>query len=120
MNSDCEYTEVACIYESLGCGLRMQRKDREKHEKEDREKHMNMSLETVKFLSGQHKALTATVRTSKNKQQSLEKTIVLNDKQHKRLIEQHKELTNKYEALTDKVDMLSEKLRTLSDMVNLH
>ena len=98
----------------------MLRKDREKHEKEDREKHMDMPLTTVKLLSEQQKVLTATVKTSKNKQQSLEKTIVLKDKHHKRLTEQHKELMTKNEALTEKVEMLSEKHRTLSDMVNLH
>ena len=98
----------------------MLRKDREKHEKEDREKHMDMSLATVKLLSKQQKALTAIVKTSENKHQSLEKSIVLKDKQHKRLTEQHKELTRKNESLTEKVDMLSEKLRTLFDMVNLH
>ena len=120
MNSDCVYTEVACIYGSLGCGVRMLRKDREKREKEDREKHMDKSLATVKLLSEQHEALTAIVKTSENKQQSLEINIVLKDKHHKRLTQQHKELSRKNEALTKKVEMLSEKYRTLSDMVNLH
>ena len=59
VSSDCEYTEVACVYESLGCGVRMLRKDREKHDKEDREKHLDLSLATVQLLrEEQHKTLS--------------------------------------------------------------
>ena len=58
VSSDCEYAEVACVYESLGCGVRMLRKDREKHEKECREKHVDLSLVTVKSLSEQNKKLS--------------------------------------------------------------
>ena len=61
VSSDCEYTEVACVYESLGCGVRMPRKDRERHEKEDREKHLDFSLATVRSLSKQLKTLSDTV-----------------------------------------------------------
>ena len=41
VNSNCEYTEVACVYESLGCGVKMLRKDKATHENEVREKHMD-------------------------------------------------------------------------------
>ena len=58
VSSDCEYTEVACVYESLGCAVRMLRKDREKHEKEDREKHVDLSLATVRSREEQHKTLS--------------------------------------------------------------
>ena len=58
VSSDCEYTEVACVYESLGCGVRMLRKDREKHEKNDGGKHLGMSLATVKSLSKKVKNLS--------------------------------------------------------------
>ena len=46
---DCEYTEVACVYESLGCGVKMLRKDREAHENEARGKHLDLSLSAVKL-----------------------------------------------------------------------
>ena len=46
MSIDCEYTEV--VYESLGCGVRIMRKDREKQEKKDREKYMYMSLAALR------------------------------------------------------------------------
>ena len=57
VSSDCEYIEVACVYESLGCGVRMLTKDREKHEKEDREKHVDLSLVIIQ-LREQHKNLS--------------------------------------------------------------
>ena len=36
VSSDCEYTEVACVYESLVCEVRRLREDRTTHENEDR------------------------------------------------------------------------------------
>ena len=62
-SSDCEYTEVACVYESLGCGVRMQRKDEVIHDNEAREKHMDLSLVNVKLLSVKQMKLTATFKS---------------------------------------------------------
>ncbi len=56
--SVCEFTEVACAYESLGCGVRMMRNDVEKHKREAREKHLDLSLDTVSSLKEQHKTLS--------------------------------------------------------------
>ena len=55
VRSVCDYTEVACAYQNLGCGVRMLRKDAEKHKREAREKHMDLALDTV---SSQHKTLS--------------------------------------------------------------
>ena len=53
-----DYTEVACAYENLGCGVRMLRKDAEKHKREAREKHMDLALDTVSSREEQHKTLS--------------------------------------------------------------
>ena len=58
VRSGCDYTEVACAYESLGCGVRMLRKDVEKHKREAREKHMDLALDTVSSREEQHKTLS--------------------------------------------------------------
>ena len=58
VRSVCGYTEVACAYESLGCGVRMLRKDVEKHEKEAQEKHVKFSLVSVRSLLEQNKTLS--------------------------------------------------------------
>ena len=92
--SDCEYTKVACVYESLGCAVRMLRKDREKHEKEDREKHMDLSLDTVRSLSEQHKELS---------------------EQYKELSEQYEELSEQHKTLSDTVNLHEEQHKTLSE-----
>ena len=47
MSNVCDYTEVACAYESLGCAVRILRKDAEKQKREAREKHMDLALDTV-------------------------------------------------------------------------
>ncbi len=49
--SVCEFTEVACAYESLGCGVRMMRKDIEKHEANVRIAHFPMMDKIVKLQS---------------------------------------------------------------------
>ena len=48
--SVCDYTEVACAYESLGCGVRMLRKDAVKHEKDSRERHLDLSLVSIRSI----------------------------------------------------------------------
>ena len=58
VRSVCDYTEIACAYESLGCGVRMPRKDAEKHKTEAREKHMDLALDTVSSREEQHKTLS--------------------------------------------------------------
>ena len=59
VRSVCDYTEVACAYESLGCGVKMLRKDAEKHKREAREKHMDLALDTVSSREEQqHKTLS--------------------------------------------------------------
>ncbi len=56
--SVCEFTEVVCAYERLGCGVRMMRKDVEKHKREAREKHLDLALDTVSSREEQHKTLS--------------------------------------------------------------
>ena len=85
---DCEYTEVACVYEGLGCGARMLRKDRAAHESEAREKHFDLCMATVTKLSVQLEVVSGTIKLS-DMQQNL-KTGALKDEQHKRLIEKTK------------------------------
>ena len=51
VSGDCEYTEVACVYESLGVGVKILRKDKENHEKRYRENHLDLSMITVRVLS---------------------------------------------------------------------
>ena len=58
VRSVCDYTEVACAYESLGCGVRMLREDAEKHKREARERHMDLALDTVSLREEQHKTLS--------------------------------------------------------------
>ena len=47
VSSICDYTEVACDYESLGCAVRMQRKDIKKHQENDDKVHLHLSLRTL-------------------------------------------------------------------------
>ncbi len=49
---------VWTAYESLGCGVRMMRKDVEKHKREAREKHLDWALDTVSSREEQHKTLS--------------------------------------------------------------
>ncbi len=46
-----EFTEVACAYESLGCGVRMMRKEIEKHEPNVSVAHFQMVDKIVKLQS---------------------------------------------------------------------
>ena len=108
-SSDCECTEVACVYESLGCEVRMLRKDKASHENEAREKHIDLSLVNVKLMSIEQKTLTATVKLSEQKHKSLEKLVALKDEQHKSLTEEYNKFSTKNEALTMKLSKLSEK-----------
>ena len=62
VNSDCEYTEVACVYESLGCGVRMLRKDKGAHENESREAFQLVYGYSYE-LSVQLEALSGTITT---------------------------------------------------------
>ena len=111
VSSNCEYTEVACVYESLGCGVKMLRKDKATHENEVREKHMDLSLVNVKLLTVEQKTLTATFKLREEK---LEKSMVLKDEQHKNLTEEYNKLSKKSETLTMKLATLSEKHDSLS------
>ena len=109
--SDCGYTEIACVYESLGCGVRMLRKDKTAHEKEDREKHMKLSLATVTSLSEQLQTLTE--RHEKESKQheddhkKLSEIVRLQDEQLKLLIDQNKTLSG--EAVVFKVPAYASK-----------
>ena len=51
----CDYTEVACAYESLGCGVRMLRKDAKKHQENDDKVHLHLSLHNPCLLEEHHK-----------------------------------------------------------------
>ena len=58
VRSFCDYTEVACAYESLGCGVRMLRKDITKHQENDDKVHLHLSLRTLCLREEQHKTLS--------------------------------------------------------------
>ena len=58
VRSFCDYTEVACAYESLGCAVRMLRKDIKKHQMNDNNMHLHLSLQTVCELKEQQKMLS--------------------------------------------------------------
>ena len=57
VRSVCDYTEVACAYESLGCGMRMLRKDIKKHQENDDKVHLHLSLRNACLREDQHKTL---------------------------------------------------------------
>ena len=63
VSKDCGYTEVACVYESLGCGVKKLTKDRAIHETENKEWHLYLSLATIRFLSLQVMILTEQKKT---------------------------------------------------------
>ena len=46
VRSVCDYTEVACAYESLGCAVRMLRKDIRKHQENDDKVHVHLVLKS--------------------------------------------------------------------------
>ena len=58
VRSICNYTEVVCAYESLGCAVRILRKDAEKHKREAQDRHMDLTLDTVSSHEEQHKTLS--------------------------------------------------------------
>ena len=89
MNNDCEYTEIACAYKSLGCKVNMLRKDRVTHEKEDKEKHLYLSLTTIRLLSERNKTLTERMENHER----LEETVHLQDEQLKILTEKNNTLS---------------------------
>ena len=114
VSSDCDYTKVACVYESLGCGVRMLRKDKTTHENEARDKHLVLCLVNIKLLTADQKTLIATVKLSEEKHIALKYSIALKDKQHKSLTEELNKLSKKNLTLTIKQKMLSEKYDSLS------
>ena len=114
VSSDCEYTEVACVYEGLGCGARMLRKDRAAHENEAREKHFDLCMATVTKISVQLEAVSGAIKLSDMQQKSLLKTVALKDEQHERLIEENKTLSLCFKNLLMKNETLSRSLESLS------
>ena len=83
---DCGYTEVSCAYESLGCGVKMLRKERATHEKEDKGKHLDLCLATVRLLSERNKTLT-------ENHERLSETVRIQDEKLKILTEQNNTLS---------------------------
>ncbi len=53
----CEFTEVACTYESLGCGVRMMRKDIIKYQENDDIRHLHLLLKSYISLEEKYSAL---------------------------------------------------------------
>ena len=103
----CEYTEVACVYESLGCGERMLRRDRKKHEKEDGNRHLYLSLTVIMEMSEKQKALIDTVKLH-------ESILFLKEEQFKQLSEQHQQLSVSHGQLSMKHHQLLEQQEQLS------
>jgi len=95
---DCEYTEVPCVYEGLGCGVRMLRKDQEAHEKEANREHFCLSLNCIGSLSEKVSTLSATFKL---------------------LSEKHKILAQKHNKLAESVALQGQQHTKLSDTVNL-
>ena len=58
VSSDCEYIEVACVYESLGCGVRMLRKDIIEHQENEDKDHLHLMLKINVAREEQHKTLS--------------------------------------------------------------
>ena len=100
VSKDCGYTEVACVYEILGCGVKMLRKDREIHENKDRGKHFDLSMVILKMFSEQVEILTEhhekELKQHKENHKRLMETVRLQDEQLKTL-----------KTLTEKNKMLS-------------
>ena len=46
----CEFTEVNCIYNSIGCTVRTRRMSMRKHEKKADKAHLHISLEMISKL----------------------------------------------------------------------
>ena len=110
MSRSCEYTEVAFVYESLGCGVRIEGKYKTTHEGEAREKHVDLSLVNFKLLSVEQNILTAAaVNLREEKYESLEKSLTLKDKEHKSLAAEHKHLAEEHKGLTEEHKKLSKK-----------
>ena len=57
VSSDCMFSEVACVYESLGCGVRMLRKDIVEHQENEDKVHIHLMLKSFSLLKEQHKTL---------------------------------------------------------------
>ena len=58
VSSDCMFAEVACVYESLGCGVRMLRKDIVGHQENEDKVHIHLMLKSFSLLKEQHKTLS--------------------------------------------------------------
>ena len=54
----CEFTEVACSYETLGCEVRKFRNNITKHETEDETQHAHLGLEVTKSREEEHITLS--------------------------------------------------------------
>ena len=101
VSSDCEYTEVACVYQSLGCRVRMLKKDEATHEYEAREQHIDLSLVNIGILSVKHKLLTATVKLSEEKHKSLAIKLTMLSEKHETLSKKHEMLSKRHETLLE-------------------
>ena len=55
--SDCMFAEVACVYKSLGCGVRMLRKDIIEHQEKEDKVHIRLMLMSFSLLKEQHDIL---------------------------------------------------------------
>ena len=54
VSSNCMFAEVACVYESLGCGVRMLRKDIIEHQEKKDRVHIRLMLKSFSLLKEQH------------------------------------------------------------------
>ena len=58
VSSDCKFAEVACVYMSLGCGVRMLRKDIVEHQEKEDKVHLHLMLKSFSLLKEQHQTLS--------------------------------------------------------------
>ncbi len=106
--SVCEFTEVACAYESLGCGVRMMRKDIEKHEASVSVAHFQMMDKIVKLQSEMLREQSKSLHLLENECQKV-------SQQHQDLLQNYNKFSLKYKTLSEKHSKLFPVVKLLSE-----
>ncbi len=106
--SVCEFTEVACAYESLGCGVKMMRKDIEKHEANVSVAHFQMMDKIVKLQSEMLREQSKSLHLLENECQKV-------SRQHQDLLQKYNKLSLKYKTLSEKHSKLFPVVKLLSE-----
>ena len=107
VSSDCKFAEVACVYESLGCRVRMPRKDIVEHQEKEDKVHIHLMLKNFSLLKEQHETLL------KQHDILLEQHDILLE-QHDIRLEQHDIRLEQHDIQLEQHDIWSEQQETLS------